>query len=154
MVGSYPGWPSLSAKFREAISLFVETGVIKSVYRLGLRYINFFDRDVLSQLTLSLLIQGKPVDGESTFFKTTLAGSSCRLLLQVGKDVELTHKPGTKGTVIDIDAYLDQPQMGLNFTDRISRFLQEGHEDEKRLFYRLLGPELLKSLNPKYSHDT
>lgn len=147
---SYPGWSALSEAFRDTFVLLLNTNVVKTVHRLGLRYINFFDRDILQELTLSFVIDHKKVSGESTFFRTVLPKQGCKLLLQVGKDVTLPNKPEILGTLIDIDAYQEFPVMGLDFNGSIVAFLETAHTNEKALFFSLLRPEFLKTLNPVY----
>jgi uncharacterized protein (TIGR04255 family) len=151
MLGSsYPGWSALSNAFRDTFALLLDTKVVKTVHRLGLRYTNFFDRDILHELTLSFTIDDEKISGESTFFKTVLPREECKLLLQVGKDVALPTKPGILGTFIDIDAYQEFPVMGLNFNASISKFLSTAHTHEKALFFNLLRKDFLDTLNPVY----
>jgi uncharacterized protein (TIGR04255 family) len=147
---SYPGWSALSEAFRGAFALLLDTKVVKTVHRLALRYINFFDRDILHELTLSFTINDKKISGENTFFKTVLPSEGCKLLLQVGKDVALPTKPGILGTLIDIDGYQEFPVLGLDFNASIAAFLEIAHTNEKELFFSLFRQEFLKTLNPVY----
>jgi uncharacterized protein (TIGR04255 family) len=77
----YPGWAAVSERFRTTLARVAQTGLIGKPQRFGLRYISFFEGDILPKLTLSVSVAGEPVDGEGTFFKTVLTAKGCRLLL-------------------------------------------------------------------------
>jgi uncharacterized protein (TIGR04255 family) len=62
----------------------------------------------------------------------------------------LTTKPTEIGSTIDIDAYVESPQLTQDLAPAFIAFLAEAHAAEKRLFFSLLSPELLRSLNPRY----
>ncbi len=76
---------------------------------------------------------------------------ACRLILQVGSGMALTTNPGQIGSIIDIDSYVESPQLTRDLASEFSAFLAEAHAAEKRLFFSLLNPELLRSLNPRYA---
>lgn len=152
MRGQYPGWPRLGPGFVDTMTRIAETDLILQATRFGLRYINFFpEHDVFPSLKLSVLRDGQQMTGDSTFFRIALPERDCKLLLQIGKEMVLPGPPRQVGSIIDIDAFVDQPQTRTSFEESINTFLETAHLAEKELFFDLLKPEFLKTLNPIYS---
>ncbi|PYK52040.1 MAG: hypothetical protein DME20_00065 [Verrucomicrobia bacterium] len=146
----YPGWPALLQEFNAIVALLTPTDLVQTVDRFGLRYVNFFGENILPRLTLSLAIAERPITELGTFLRTIMADRACKLVLQVGSGMALTTKPTEIGSTIDIDAYVESPQLTQGLAPAFSAFLAEAHAAEKRLFFSLLTPELLRSLNPRY----
>lgn len=149
--GAYPGWATVSERFRRILERVAATGLIGKPRRFGLRYINFFSGDIFQKLTLSVAIDGKPAIGDGTHFKTVLSAEGCRLLLQVGKDLMLVSEKGKTGSVIDIDSFVTEPEEIDGFDAALAAFLERAHLAEKRLFFSLLKPDFLDALSPTYT---
>jgi uncharacterized protein (TIGR04255 family) len=148
--GGYPGWKTLAEKYVNTFGQIAETGVFKKVRRLGLRYINFFHGDILSDLTLSLSIRHDSLRADNIHLRANMAGEHCSMLLQVITAAKLTTDPKKTGTVIDIDCSTADPAPRGEFRASLAAFLEDAHTDSKALFFDLLKPEFLHSLNPKY----
>ncbi len=149
--GAYPGWATVSERFRRTLERVAATGLIGKPRRFGLRYINFFSGDILPKLTLSVAIGGQTASGEGTHFKTVLDVEGCRLLLQIGKDLMLVSEQGKTGSVIDIDSFVTEPEVAGGFDATLAAFLERAHLAEKRLFFSLLKPDFLETLSPIYA---
>lgn len=161
MLGQYPGWKVLSNEFRQTLRVVHESQVIKTTSRFALHYVNYFDRNILPQLTLSVTIDAEPVNGESTVFKTILQGDGYRLQLQVVTDLKVSTNnpslgvdPNVLGSLIDIDCFIDYPTVGEDFLGSLGSFMESAHAAEKKLFFDLLADEFLKTLNPKYADSS
>ncbi|MBI2926620.1 MAG: TIGR04255 family protein [Verrucomicrobia bacterium] len=148
MRGEYPGWPALSGRIKETMRQFSQAGILKRTLRLGLRYISFFPFDIYPNLLLRITVNDKSWDGDETFFKTVLSRGGCRSLLQIGKGLALVDKPGETGSIIDIDSFTTETDD--EFLDVLEKFLESAHQSEKELFFTVLKPEFLKTLNPVY----
>lgn len=149
----YPGWATVSERFRATLARVAQTGLIGKPERFGLRYISFFEGDIFPNLTLSVTIADEPVNGEGTLFKSVLTAKDCRLLLQVGKDLKLVGRKKMAGSVIDIDSFVQAPNAAAGFDAALAEFLETAHMAEKQLFFSLLKPEFLETLKPTYSDD-
>ncbi len=147
----YPGWPALLREFETIVALLTPRDLLQTADRFGLRYVNFFRENILPRLTLSLTIAERPITELGTFFRTIMTDRPCKLLLQVGSGMALTTNPAEIGSTIDIDSYVESPQLTRDLGPTFSAFLAEAHAAEKRLFFSLLSPELLRSLNPRYA---
>jgi uncharacterized protein (TIGR04255 family) len=149
MRGQYPGWAKLKPSFLGVFKRFDALTISKRLERFGLRYINFFDSDILSRLTLQYSIKGQSLDGTQTFFRTVLGRLKYRLALQVMNGVTLPTLPGQLGSLVDIDVFLNKPDTRHGMQS-VEEFLNDAHSEEKKLFFDLLTDELRKSLNPVY----
>jgi uncharacterized protein (TIGR04255 family) len=150
MRGEYPGWAVHSSRIKAILLHFYQAGVVGKISRFGLRYISFFGFDIFPNLLLKITVDSDSLEGEETFFKTVLSARDCKSLLQIRKGVALTTKPDTKGSVVDIDSF--ETNIEGDFVSRLDNFLENAHRSEKELFFRLLKPEFLKTLNPVYDN--
>ncbi len=147
--GEYPGWTALSSESRRVLDLVRQQRVVDNVQRLGLRYVNFFGFNIFPRLKLTLSIAETSVTEHDTYFRAAVPDEGVKRLLQVANSAKL-EGDGThlRGSVVDIDAAT---------TESLDRFLEDPmplldqlHNSEKQLFFTLLEPEFLASLNPEY----
>lgn len=148
--GAYPGWQVHSEQIKNIFNKVQETGVFSKVNRMGLRYINFFQIDIFSNLELKIMAEDKSMDGEETLFRTVLSNEHCKSRLQIQKGVALAGKPTETGSIIDIDLF--KTDMSGEFVKEFENFLEKAHIAEKELFFGLLKPEFLKTFNPVYEN--
>ena len=148
MRGEYPGWPALSARIKDSLRQFNQTGILSQTVRLGLRFISFFPFDIYPKLRLRITVNEQSWDGDETHFKTVLNRGGCRSLLQIGKGLALVDKPEETGSIIDIDSFTTET--AGDFPSVLDSFLESAHQSEKELFFTLLTPEFLTSLKPIY----
>jgi len=145
---AYPGWPVFAERVHAALERVQSTGLIETPERYGLRYINHFAGNILSELTLDLRLCDAPLEGRGTSLRTQILRAGCLCQLHVAKDMQLTGDPLRVGTIIDIDTSLAQePEKSLPSP---SEFLKIAHAAEKELFFSLLKPTFLKTLAPVY----
>ena len=146
----YPGWPSLGNGLKNTLAPIVTANFITKIERLGLRYINFFEGNVLPRLALSFIIAGAPVTALGTTFRAILDEGECKVLLQIANGMALVNVPEKIGSIIDLDCFAELPSITGDLNRSFSVFIENAHTAEKRLFYRLLKPDFLQSLNPTY----
>src|SRR5690606_29573235 len=85
--------------------------------------------------------------GNETAIRTLLSedGFSCNLQINNHSRVEKTKK---NGSLIDIDTFQFIGQW--DGFDQLKQLLEKGHTVEKKLFFRILREDYLKTLNPEY----
>jgi len=147
--GQYPGWPALKRGLLETLTRVFDLNFIIGVQRFGLRYINFFPYDVLPSLTLSLCLSKDVLLGRETFIKTVLKESGVDTILQISQLATFQNLPGQIGSSIDLDAFQINPKTNDVAAAALSDFLEIAHTSLKSLFFRLLKPEFLATLNPQ-----
>jgi len=152
----YIGWTAFSNRIHELISEILKLDIIENVQRVGIRYINYFEtKTILKDSNLSL-----------NFNKFSLQPTAHSIILNYSKqDIGLTlriyenanvsiNKKGSfdnkVGSVIDIDSFINNPNLTMNDANKLMGLLTRTHEAEKELFFSLLSDNFIKQHNPEY----
>ncbi len=146
----YVGWEIFLREIADVFEKIREVDVIKKVERLGLRYINFFDFDIFQKISLGVNLCNEPLKSNNTFIRTELKSNEFTSVLQITNKTSLgVQNKILSGSVIDIDTSTTENLDG--FLTSYSDLLLKGHEEEKKLFFGLLNPDFLETLNPTYA---
>jgi uncharacterized protein (TIGR04255 family) len=130
------------------VSEFQQTGFVSEGERLGVRYINFFSFDIFEKLELEVSTGKKPLVGELSV-TTVLTRPPLTSRLLVANSAILGTGGGTRlGSVLDVDVWLGSLDFDL-FQNGLAKF-GEAHHFEKQIFFGLLKPDFLATLNPVY----
>ncbi len=117
--------------------------------RLGVRYINFFSFDVFEKLRLEISTGEKRLGGVELSVTTVLTRPPLTSRLLVANSAILGSDDGARhGSVLDVDVWLGPADFDLFQNGRAK--INEAHEFEKEIFFGLLKPEFLATLNPIY----
>jgi len=146
----YVGWNNYMPHIISLIERLLTRGIIQTVSRLGIRYINLFEIGSIKQLNLDFSINENKTRFVNTHIRTEVPDGDYTSILQVAEPASFTTIDGVNrvGTLVDIDTCRN-----YNDTAFIQNYIGElemAHKCEKTLFYSLLKPEFLKSLNPIY----
>lgn len=145
----YPGWQTFLSEIECVFDRVRDLGVIVKVTRFGIRYIDFFDLDIFKHLKLRILVDEADLVGENLLFRVEFAKGRFRSALQLSNDARLSDASGTRhGSALDLDTYLAADD--IVFFENMRAILTEAHQIEKELFFGLLLPEFLETLNPTY----
>lgn len=148
--GEYVGWEAFFIRIRKTYDAIKPIGIINTVTRLGIRYINFFDFDIYEKINLQIRLNDEPLSAKQSTVKLEIQEDKFGHLLQVASNVMVENKPKgpRKGSVIDIDTHIEGHF--TDFFDKMEATVLAGHQAEKQLFFSLLMPDFLASLNPEY----
>jgi len=147
---SYPGWDLFSKEMAWLIGCLKETAFIQEGERLGVRYINFFEEDLLSNLVLETQVAGKPLLGSEMLLSFGLRKEPFVVRLQVIKGaIGNFEKVPKLGNVLDVEVWLGSNDFDL-FDNGMDRF-SEGHTLAKQIFFGLLKDDFVTKLKPTYS---
>ena len=147
---SYVGWPEFSQHSFSLINKIIQEGIIKRVSRLGHRYINFFRGDITNSLTMSFSITEKYVS-ENLLIRTDVRDGNFMNTLQFANNANYRPNPNTSeivGSLIDIDT--SREYSDNFFIENREQEINMAHECEKKLFFSLLKPTFLETLNPTF----
>ena len=145
----YVGWELYYSEIEFVFNKFAETQISSNFLRLGIRYINFFDTNIFDNINLELSINNSRSSGENTSIRTACPSNNFENTLHVLSDRQIKlNDTVISGSIIDIDTYkiLDDAHTVANVLDLVN----EGHIEEKKLFFNLLKSDFLKTFNPKY----
>lgn len=146
---SYCGWDEFS-DFTSSIFLKLKSiDVIKSIDRLGLRYINFFETNIYNNIDVNISLGSDDWTVDETFIKRVFDKDNHKVILQLGNKSTL-NKGNTEiyGSILDIDILFNLN--GTTFLDNPQGFLNVSHNIEKEIFFSLLKDDYIKTLNPVY----
>lgn len=141
----YAGWNEFSKQIFNILDSLEKAGIIDSVLRIGMRYINFFDNDIFKNIDLKICIGKDNIAYKNTIVRTEIEQESYKSSLQVANNVNNNNK---LGSIIDIDTFTESNLN--NFFTKKENLISNAHTKEKELFYSLLNQEFLKTLNPTY----
>ena len=147
---AYPGWDSFWQEMTQVLVGLQQMGIVRETTRLGLRYINFFVFDVFDHLSLSLNVVGNPMKNPETGVSTVLVQTPFRHLLQINNSAVIagSDKQPKLGSILDIDTSITAKVHHI--FDQAEALFRQAHIAEKGLFFGLLKPSFVATLNPEY----
>jgi uncharacterized protein (TIGR04255 family) len=152
LVMPYPGWAKFFPEVKKLFSEMHDAGVIDSIYRLGIRYSNYFGgTDLFSKVNLEIQYNKVAIPYSKTFLRTELDQDGFSNTLQVSNShlKEISHSRKTEiGSIIDIDTYREYENKPT--LDQVLKDIEAGHDVEKKIFWNLLGKDLKNTLKPTF----
>ncbi len=142
---TYVGWDNFSIQIFKILDKIQEIGIIDSVIRIGIRYINFFIEDIFQNINLKISFRDNDIEYKNTIVRTELEEGNFKSSLQVANNANYENK---SGSIIDIDTSTESNLD--NFFKEKEVIINKGHAIEKELFFSLLKDDFLQTLNPTY----
>lgn len=145
-VAPYSGWSEFYKRLKNIVKRIRCLEVVKSYTRIGIRYINHFEINVFDVVTLQVALPGHELNNYNTFIRSEIPTGAFKSTLQISNSADIIrNEKTTKCSIIDIDTFIENQQGDVNV------LIENGHLEEKKLFFTLLKPEFVKSnLNPEY----
>ena len=143
----YSGWNVFSSRIGDLIQKVNKLEIIGGYTRVGIRYVNGFDCNILEKINLSLNMEDNSLKDLETSIRLAVPTDKFISTLQIANNAQVTKPDSTidKGSIVDIDIYIENPK------EDIINVIESGHQTEKRLFFSLLKKEFVeKELNPEY----
>ncbi len=147
-INEYRLWDNYFPMIKEKLQILSDNIPIKSIQRVALRYVSFFD--ITEKLSKVLKFEFDiPVEGyelEDELFRTQLFKDNIKLLLHLVRNAEINHNNLVKrGTVIDID--VSQSELLPNSIDNaLFDIINKLHSEEKTFFFSLLQENFLRKI--------
>ena len=146
---AYPGWLAISSELEWMLARLGEAGFVREGERLGVRYIDYFSADLFQKLILGLQVGGQELTGVEADVTTVFRQQGVTLRLRLANGAIVARSDGPqRGSVLDVDAWFGALDLDV-FNNGMERFTQ-AHLATKELFFGLLRPEYLATLNPVY----
>lgn len=148
-INTYVGWDEFFGKIQDCLSKVQSLDIVSKVFRIGIRYINFFDFDIYDRVDLQLLLKGTQFKTSQLVLRAEIPSGDFLSILQIVNNAEVQiGGVSKKGSLIDIDVILQKDFEG--FSKDMEGIVQNGHIEEKKLFFTLLKDEYIETLNPEY----
>lgn len=155
-VGGYKLWGNYYPFICQHLEEVIQLGIIDCIQVINVRYASLFD----GEFSLETVIKPPEINlvgykEAMSFFNTVLVPLNYpdyTIHLQVARSAKAEKGDISKsGILIDINASYSNKEKDANVSiERLYAIIDELHAQEKELFYTLLRPEFLASLNPKY----
>ena len=147
----YVGWVDFSAFVGEMVQKIRELGLVQTVDRIGLRYVNLFKERILDKINFELVANKVPIVDQPTYLRTEFRDRDRVQLVQIANEVDVrTSTYAGQASLLDIDCSYNVQLEAETFFDSYRSVLEELHESEKSRFFSLLTPEFLERFHPVY----
>lgn len=148
--GNYVGWEENFYPFlKDIIKQLEKSGIVKKFIRIGLRYIDFFETDIFEKITLSIRLNNAPLDAKQITVSTIFEHDEFTTRVNIQNNSTVFYNNNKRfGSIIDTDTFLE-PKNNISFENLIS-VMNKQHEVSLSVFFDLLQPDFLKTLNPEY----
>lgn len=148
IVEGYTEWSKFKQQIKSVFDSMLDAGVIDKITRLGLRYINIFDWNILPELNVILKIGDIDLlNRDTTMIRTLQRNSDSNTTLVVNNGI-VNQETHNLATLIDIDV---EQVGGLDkFESQYPSYLEKLHAIEKDTFFGLLTDEFIETLKPEY----
>ncbi len=148
---NYPGWSLFRDEILRLFDIFIESGVIDSVIRVGIRYINYFSFNVFEVSNFSICLEEKSLINEKTLLRVEFSNDHLITSLQVSNGVQINIGTEIKqGSIIDLDTFCGKPNLAGNKSQDFRNLIEDAHQALKRRFFSSLRETYVTSLNPQY----
>lgn len=145
----YAGWDVFSKNIYHMIDKMLSANVLKSISRIGLRYINYFPQNIFDSSNLCFSLGEKQLGQFNSTITTEIQDGEFTNVLRVSNNAQLQMQAKQiSGSVVDIDTVM----AGQIEVDRetLIRVIENAHVAEKKLFFTFLRPDFIETLSPEY----
>ena len=139
--GPYIGWPSLREKVELMIQTLKSANVVSKYLRLGVRYMNVVNSNILENINLLVTTPVKQVIDEKLDLSLGLNYKQYKANLRLSNNLH-TIKNGEKvtGTLIDIDTFVEGSD-----EKTVLDLVDGAHDFEKRIFFALVKQDFIEN---------
>ena len=146
ITNEYPGWEVFYEKIEYGLQKLENSGVVSKITRLALRYVNFFEENILLKSNLSIKLNTEQLNNLNTIIKSEIPDGDFISILSITNQAIKQDKENTlRGSTIDIDTSIQRELP--NFFKERKQIINDCHIAEKKLFASLLTEEYTQSLN-------
>lgn len=149
----YPGWNAFSSDIGSLVSVIRDSRLVGRIERFSLRYADLLEFDSppsLSWLNLEIRLAGESQTWPVQMWMNIQEGSLSHLIRIVCPAMVTTPEDPNKhaGVLLDIDTF--RVLHDGEAWSEIQQGLEEAHSASKQKFFKLLTPETIQRLEPKY----
>jgi uncharacterized protein (TIGR04255 family) len=149
-IKEYVGWKLYKNKIIDVFSGLQDIELIKHIDRLGLRYINIFPNlNIFDKSSITISLDNAPLTSPAINLSTQLINNNVTSTTRIisGAQAKISNEV-ISGSIVDIDSSVNDAS-----PDNFSDLLDKVHDEEKKLFFKIIGQDHLETLNPKYERS-
>jgi uncharacterized protein (TIGR04255 family) len=153
----YPGWSSFKPAIITVMDVLKGAGVVKSVERYALKYIDLLPsndlREQVAFVNFDVTLAGHKLENEAFQIRLEIPRDSFIHAVQVVSSATaiLPNGESRQGLVVDVDTIVNQ--QGVTFDELLSGFsdkLEAIHQANKEVFFDCLQTQTITALEPEY----
>jgi len=158
----YPGWSNFKPNIISALNVLIESNFIKSINRVGLRYIDLIEgngkslEEQIKNIDFSISVGQNHVEREPFTLRMEIHENGLARAIQVAGPAIANSADGStrSGIIIDIDNGMELTNISApHCLVNLSEWLERIHADSKTLFFGCLKPEAIEAMEPTYDRD-
>lgn len=144
----YEGWSVFKPFIEESFNKILGLNIIAEISYLSLRYLDFFQNNIFSNILLKTTLEDKLIGDTPTVIRTEIHEDDIAYVLQVANNTHVENQSiKADGSIIDITSVLRLRPINNN---QIIDLIEKLHSGHKKIFFSLFTPDFLQTLNPKY----
>lgn len=146
----YMGWTEFQPALAEVVDALYDAGSGVAIQRLGLRYINAFNRkdhsiNGIGDLNVEIDIGGNGLADHVNLNFSVDRGDHHRCVVRLATPDFVEGVPAGATVIADVDIFTPRKPPGDN-KDDVKRWVAEAHDIEKKAFFALLKDETIAAL--------
>ena len=146
--GAYIGWTSLKEKVQLMIEKLRNSKVVSQYKRLGVRYLNVIDSNILDHTNIILSTPIEKIVNEDVDLRLGLSHNGYRAKIRLSNTLHKINKgEKIRGTLVDVDTFTE------DFKEENAIKLVDGaHTFEKQIFFAIVKQEYIdKNFKPDWN---
>jgi uncharacterized protein (TIGR04255 family) len=145
---TYQGWAVYGSQVKKLIELLLGNNLLGNIHWIGLRYVSeFVNIQIFDQLIWSFQYQwSDETAAVNTIFRTEWLDGNLRIIVNL---VNNAVREEQRYSLMDVDVNLAMDIESLTLL-QLNEHLDGFHAKEKEIFFGLMKPDFLTSLNPTY----
>ena len=154
----YPGWQRFRAAIEEVMAYVRSSGLIQSLQRYSLKYVDLIEIDNLSEqaskINWNIRLGNTQVTNQNTVLRVEIEqyGHLNSVSFASQANVKLWNGIEKAGALLDVDSSnVGEPPSADSFFNQISSLLDAIHDSNKNTFFECLTPLGLAELEPVYA---
>jgi len=149
----YTDWDAATPMLSDLLSQFDQINLFQSVQRIGLRYVNFFEKlNIFEHLTLSLAVNNESIAKQSIVLRTEAEVEGFKVITNVSNAAETSVSGlGKTGSILDLDIIHESPNIGGEpIPKALLRLFAHANRLADNAFFALMKEEFLAEFEPQY----
>lgn len=153
----YRGWRSFRGAITRIVEEVAKVGIVKSIERYSLKYVDLVPAQNLQQqtdgLNWNVRVGTHQLKSEIATVRVEIPrGDFLHIVsVQTGAAIQLPNQPRIEGVVVDVDSICRSPENDLTkFIAGLSAHLDLIHHENKEVFFECLTQGTIDALEPSY----
>ena len=144
----YQGWKDFYPRIKEIRNKLDKLSLVRKYNRIGIRYTSMFDQNIFDIINLNINLEEDPITKDRANIQLSFDERGFTNTINITNNALVEEQDDAK-SIIDIDTSFSFPEEKVS--DDINTIIEQGHEMEKKIFFRLIKKEFVdNNLNPEY----